>query len=583
MSSRLLRVFLALALATFAWAQEEVVVEAPAGVIVGVVTERGNAFRGIPYAEAPVGKLRFKDPVRARAPQRINATEEGPGCYQDCGLPHWACPPTVSEDCLSLNVFTPHNATTSKNQVPVMVFFHGGNYKMGYGGGPLYNGTYIADQTKVIVVTVNYRLGAFGFLSIPAAGVGSNLAIKDQRMTLEWVRDNIASFGGDPAAVTIFGQSAGGGSVISHLLGPKSKGLFSKAISMSNPWGIKFRDALSMRALAKSVSGALGCGMTSADAGCWIDKSADEILAAQTKAETDFSATGGSMLQLFLPWTPMAGTDDIPYTPNTGFARSQITDVPTVVGTVSEEALLFIHEGFPKPMNALEYIMVVGLIFPDPAKIDAVLKRMPPDSKGPDNRLNLIEMGSQYIFTCPQRRALRAAQSAPARKSPFYSYIFDHAISFGEQCWEKSQYCVGHSCHGGELPIVWNSGDWLFPYTQEEKDLATAMVQFYGNFAHTGNPNHAASASGAADSDRIDGVSKQALLKLAGLAKLRRAGYSAAAASAAAAGNEPEWQEWTNGAEATMWLAGNKHGGRRTVERYLEEPCDFWDTIGYVE
>lgn len=233
-SSAVMAIVAAAVLATVA--ADSGLVDAPAGPIQGVVTPWAREFRGVPFAKSPVGSLRWALPQRA-APwtQTLDASQDGPGCPQQCVLPKRGCPPTTSEDCLLLNIFTPLPDSdiavedAQDGGSPVMVFIHGGNMRQGYAGGPLYDGTHLANTTGVVVVVIQYRLGMLGWLTTNTT-MPPNLGLRDQLMALAWVQDNIAAFGGDPSKVTVFGQSAGAVSIAALLGAPASKGLFRAAI-----------------------------------------------------------------------------------------------------------------------------------------------------------------------------------------------------------------------------------------------------------------------------------------------------------------------------------------------------------------
>jgi para-nitrobenzyl esterase len=214
------------------------VVRIDSGELEGVVAEDVASFKGVPYAAPPVGELRWRAPqpvkawagvrkadkVGALCMQKINPTDNGVG------------PPPASEDCLNLDVYAPVGKTAAK--LPVMFWIHGGGYVNGSGTAALYDGSELAKQ-GVVVVSINYRLGRFGFFAHPAltgenpSGPLGNYAFMDQIAALQWVKRNIAAFGGDAGNVTIFGESAGGGSVNHLMASPAARGLFHKAISQS--------------------------------------------------------------------------------------------------------------------------------------------------------------------------------------------------------------------------------------------------------------------------------------------------------------------------------------------------------------
>ena len=211
------------------------VVQTVAGMVRGTVAPDHRLFAGIPYAAPPVGPLRWQPPAPAPAWQGVrDATRIGPRCLQDPGGdPEFGR--QTDEDCLTLNVWTPP-MRAGGGQRPVMVWIHGGAFISGSAG--IYDSRWLATRGDMIVVTINYRLGAMGFLAHPAlgpAGDVGNYGLADQQAALRWVRDNIAEFGGDPGKVTMAGESAGGMSVCDHLVAPESAGLFRSAIIQSGP------------------------------------------------------------------------------------------------------------------------------------------------------------------------------------------------------------------------------------------------------------------------------------------------------------------------------------------------------------
>ena len=211
------------------------VVRTSMGTLRGMAASDYRLFQGIPYAAPPVGPLRWQLPrPAARWSGMLDASKPGPQCMQDTGRDPRVGKPT-SENCLTLNVWTPPRGQRGDKR-PVMVWIHGGGFVNG--SGDIYHSRSLAAKGHIVVVTVNYRLGALGFLAHPSLGppgdVG-NYGLADQQAALRWVRDNIAAFGGDPRKVTIAGESAGGMSVCDHLVAPGSAGLFRAAIIQSAP------------------------------------------------------------------------------------------------------------------------------------------------------------------------------------------------------------------------------------------------------------------------------------------------------------------------------------------------------------
>lgn len=225
-------------------------IETAAGTLEGVSEAGARVFRGVPYAAPPVGRLRFRPPAPPERWAGVRAAAGfGPIAPQPpsaLGSSFGAPPRPHSEDCLTLNVWTP----APGGRRPVLVWIHGGGFETGSGSEPMYDGASLALRGDVVVVTLNYRLGALGFLAHPGladpeSGAVGNWGLLDQIAGLEWVRDNISAFGGDPDDVTIFGESAGGVSVGVLVASPRASGLFRRAVVQSGaPWPVPFDQGL---------------------------------------------------------------------------------------------------------------------------------------------------------------------------------------------------------------------------------------------------------------------------------------------------------------------------------------------------
>ncbi|HST08125.1 MAG TPA: carboxylesterase family protein [Gemmatimonadaceae bacterium] len=303
------------------------------GTLEGLDTAGVMVFRGVPYAAPPVGDLRWKPPQPAKSWTGVRpATQLGHNCIQH--QPYSDIDPFaagVSEDCLYLNVWT---KSTSGPPKPVMVWIHGGGFFAGFGGEERHNGARLA-QKGAVVVTINYRLGAFGFLAHSALAAESphhaagNYGLLDQIAALQWVKRNIARFGGDPSRVTIFGESAGGMSVGSLVASPLAKGLFQRAILESGTGvavGINTRD--SARAIGFRYADALGVAGAGPDALAHLRAlSADTILAASLH----IGPQGQPMF-----W-PVVDGWVLPHPVDSALSRGAFNVVPTIVGSNRDE------------------------------------------------------------------------------------------------------------------------------------------------------------------------------------------------------------------------------------------------------
>lgn len=294
------------------------------GSVLGFVNDNARGFLGVPYGMSPQNESRWQPPVPAISwsPYIMQSLYDPPGCIQSCtdaSMPPHACPTRTSEDCLFLNVWTPRqDYLVANGPVPVLFFIHGGAFKQGYAGGidggVIYDASAIVNTTGAIVVATNYRLGALGFLySQQGTGgtIGGNLGLMDQAVALQWVRDNIAAFGGDPSRITLFGQSAGAMSIASHLTRPQTKGLYNAAVVQSDPFAMPFRDSQGGMDLANVFAKHAGCSDGSSGANwtaveaCLMSLDSDTLLAAQLTAETDVLGSLNRLVDIFVPWVPV--------------------------------------------------------------------------------------------------------------------------------------------------------------------------------------------------------------------------------------------------------------------------------------
>lgn len=358
-----------------------------------------------------------------------------------------------------------------------MVFFHGGRFEQGSAGNVLYDGKFVANMSEVVFVIANYRLGALGGLAYDS--IKGNFGLKDQRLALKWVQNNIKNFGGDPSQVTIFGQSAGGASIASHLISDKSKGLFHKAIVQSNPLQLPFKTLETYKPLAEALAEELGCPDFSIS--CMKSKSAMEVVEAQKRAEESSVDLSQPFLSI-LAWTPVVSPDDVKYQPFEAFQKGLHHKVPILQGITSEEALLFIHLAIDEEIDDFQYSLVIYALFS--GIYDEVISRYPPN--GFDNRIPLSQLGDDLLFFCPHSNITREmANSNP----PIYMYHYNHSLTF-DGWGPRYEFCQGHPCHGAELPILFNTAEEAgFPVAPEEVILGRNMAAYWTNFARTSNPN----------------------------------------------------------------------------------------------
>lgn len=444
------------------------------GQLRGVVDGDHRSFSGIPFAAPPVGDLRWRAP---RPPVSWagtrDATRPGPECAQIDGNGKLL----GSEDCLYLNVHTP---TDAGGRRPVMVWVHGGGFVSGTGGD--YDPTRLVQQ-GVIVVTLNYRLGALGFLAggdDPAAG---NYGLADQQAALRWVHDNIGAFGGDPGNVTLFGQSAGAFSVCAQLASPQAHGLFQKAIIQSGPCAGSFVTA--DIALERSTRWAQGLGCQ--DTACLRGKPVREVSAVDDEA---VSTPLGRMRDM--PWEPVAGTAILPAQPLDALAQGAAKGIPVVQGTTRDEMRSFVANEYDRrgtPLTAEQYPAAIARVFGPNAP--AVLAEYPL-TRYPTPGIALATLltdWGQKVGSCP------ALYSDDVLEKTTVVYAYEFAHDDGSRV---ASFDLGAS-HSGELP-------YLFGPANAGSSLSEKMVSYWTRFAHTGNPGWPRYASGSALSIGLDQI-----------------------------------------------------------------------------
>ncbi|MGU3501454.1 carboxylesterase/lipase family protein [Mycobacterium sp. C31M] len=311
------------------------VVDTEYGPVRGSTDGAVNRWLGVRYAAPPVGDLRWRAPQPpARWTEPADATRVGPVCPQptdprvplDLGAPQ-------GDDFLTLNIWSP---TPDDAPKPVLVWVHGGAYVLGSSAQPLYHGRELALGGDVIVVTVNYRLGAFGFLDLSWLGDGfeTNPGLRDVLCALRWVRDNIAGFGGDPERVTLFGESAGGGIVTTLLASPAAEGLFARAIAQSSPVTSVY-DQNRAQHIGAQFLGELG--MTARQAGQLTQLPVSAIVAASKQLFNDVPQLAPGTLA----FAPIVDGDVVPDYPVQTARAGRTLPVPLIIGTNQHEAALF--------------------------------------------------------------------------------------------------------------------------------------------------------------------------------------------------------------------------------------------------
>ncbi|WP_405655404.1 carboxylesterase/lipase family protein [Streptomyces sp. RK9] len=459
------------------------VVRTDAGRVRGRVTEEGRRFLGIPYARQPVGALRWREPRPVVPWHGVRAaTGFGNRCVQTASWDPGYEKPSHTEDCLALNVYAPagdRGAAGARTPVdvrrPVLVWLHGGGLTAGAGEDVVPER--FARATGTVVVTVNYRLGALGFLGSPALdgeasdGVSGNYGLLDQQAALRWVRTNIGRFGGDPRRVTVAGESAGGRSVCTHLASPTGRGLFRAAVVQSGAYddcaGRTRRQAAGDGA---AFARKAGCPDPAAALVCLRRKPAKDLLAVQAGFD----------------WGPVVGGRFLPVQPAAAFERGSAAKVPVLNGANTDEGTLFAFaqfDGQGRPLAAERYPAVLDETY-GPALAERVMRRYPLARYSTPSHAFAATIGDQ-LFACP---ALRLDRSLAGR-GPVYAYEFADRTSppFASLRDRGTDFAFG-ATHVNEVQYLFQHFGLRSPLNAEQRALARQMTAYWGSFIHSGVP-----------------------------------------------------------------------------------------------
>ena len=444
------------------------------GPISGKAEDGVRIFLGLPYAAPPVGELRWKSP-QAVAPwtQVRSHTVFSPSCpqpkQQDAGK--------FSEDCLYLNVWT--TAENPEKRLPVMVWIHGGAFNFGSASQPEYNGRNLAKK-GVVIVTINYRLGPLGFMVHPllskesAHGTSGNYALLDQIAALKWVQNNIAAFGGNPDRVTIFGQSAGSRSVSLLMISFLSEGLFHRAIAESGGLiiGSEYLNPVfngnmaNVEKMGQKLTSRLGCDTAEDVLAAMRARSAQEIVQA-ADCKTSVFDEGLFFAPVFDGWV-------LPKDPLAAYAGGQQHDVPMIVGSTLNEGNLYLAD--ETDLSVEKYKSFLKARF---AENSGKAFEMFPAHKSKD----VARAIDHFLTVAANAQPARlVAQSMERKKSRAYLYQFTR-LPDTAMARKLGVY------HGVELAYVFGNMNKADGYDDTDMGLSKKMMDYWVNFAKTGNPN----------------------------------------------------------------------------------------------
>ena len=461
------------------------IVETGLGKVEGFERDGVRVFRGIPYAKPPVGERRFRAPEGPEPWAGVrDASKFGPAAHQPplmlAALPGFDIG-EQSEDCLYLNVYAPAGASTASPK-PVMVWIHGGAFVIGSGAQSIYDGCKLARRGDVVLVTINYRLGALGFLDLGQPELAApNAGLLDQIAALEWVRDHIEAFGGDAGNVTIFGESAGGMSVGTLLGCPAAHGLFHKAIPQSGSCQAIHADRESSTAITAAVLS--GLGMATPNVKELRAIPIDKLKQVQQTISFQMLALGGTQL---LPFQPVVDGHVLPRHPLDEIREGLSRDVRVLIGTTRDEWKLF---GFMDPQvrqldgDKIAERIQQRLPHADGAKITAGYRAARPEADWPSI---WIAIETDRIFRIP---AIRVAEAQRAHQPDVFMYLFS---------WESPGFdgLLG-ACHAIEIPFLFDcldlpGADKFVGAGPDAQRLVERTMDSWLGFATNGDPTHAA-------------------------------------------------------------------------------------------
>ena len=454
------------------------VVTTDSGAVRGVTVAGGYAFRGLPYAAAPVGNLRWRPPQPPASWRGVHdATQYAPSCPQKPNL--FQPPGPESEDCLYLNVSTPSLQSSAKR--PVLVWIHGGGNTED--AALNYDGTKLAGD-GVVVVTINYRLGALGFLAHPSlasrpGGPAGNYGLMDQQAALRWVKHNIARFGGDPHNVTIAGQSSGGVSVLAQLVSPEARGLFQRAIVESGAFALNQMPLADAETFGETFADKVGC--TDQSERCLRNVPADTLVANFPDAAIP-GVVDGKVL-----------TESI----GTALAAGHFARVPIINGVNHNEELLFVAGPglavsggtfVPAPTpTAATYETTIASVLGVSAVRAAAIATEYPISAYPASIFAFSTLLSDANFACPALQVDRWL----SRRVPTFAYEFDDDTA--PQLFAGPRF-PPVATHSSETQYLFDEPNAPFatPLNATQEALAVSMRTAWGNFAASGNPSSSA-------------------------------------------------------------------------------------------
>lgn len=476
---------------------EDVHIETGLGPVVGIKKDDAmvSVFYNIPFAKPPLGNLRFAKPVPyGNWTGTLNAATPGKRCMQVAYFQSFE----ISEDCLQLNIYVPNSVNISSTvRTPVMVFIHGGGFTAG--GADMFDSSELSRQGGVIVVTIQYRLGIFGFFSLGNEEASGNYGLWDQMLALKWVNQNIGSFGGNAGAVTVFGQSAGGISASFLSLIPENKNVFHRVIVQSGNFFVSNSTQASY-----GIGELLGCSNnigTTAFVGCLRNKDPNTILT--TSSTYTFTGASPSDLSAGLPFAPNVDGELLKRTPESllnDFSSEEYkfySSLDFMTGTMKTDGNIFLLTLSESIQNALGINLTAGVSTEEfcntliPAIINVpfdnntlISKRLCEEYRVPNNvseqSRQMLQFVTDYFFAHPAYGSLRA-HSSQNLVSNTYQYVFELEAGWSSLLQRPPVWYIGPG-HADDL-------FYLFPsihLTDLQKNVSSSVKKYWTNFAKSG-------------------------------------------------------------------------------------------------
>lgn len=450
--------FLCLAIIDRTHEADDALVTTKSGRVAGSRNAEVVSWKGLPYAAPPLGPRRWEAPDPPVAWRGIrDGGRFGPICAQAGST---ADTSAGSEDCLTLNIWRPREM---ERGLPVLLFIHGGSFVRG--GSPPYDGGWLSAHGRIVVITMNYRLGPFGYLAHPALGDDSgNFGLLDQIQALRWIHENISQFGGDPDHVLIVGQSAGASSVAALVSSPRTIGLISAAVIESG--ALTARNPEAAEEDGRSFASEAGC--SEADPfPCLRGKTAELLISTDRRRDpTHFM------------WRPVSGTSPLPRTPLAVMRGNEWRTLPLIIGTTSDEFMTLLRLVLKKPVVSLEDydVAVLDRLHVRKEEIESLHRLYPAENYMSSASVLAVTLRDAH-FRCPARAL--SAGAATSESAPVWRFLYTHKFDHGK----LAPFGAGH---GFELHLLFHNMD---DFSADEETLSGEMIRYWSRFAATGDPN----------------------------------------------------------------------------------------------